>query len=150
MKKFIVGILILIIISVIVIYKVNEYTNLLIKANENNVRYEGYYNEIYLGNQVVSILNETVDINNKNGITKDEETNMFIDNEKNSIHITVKFIYQDDFVEKTMEDITNKGAEDFMKVYGAAAFKCVEIGYHENYNNVKYIIFEEYLEEIVI
>ena len=95
-----------------------------------------------LGTELVSILNKTADINEKNEITKDNE-GRYIDNDINSIKIYIKLKYKEDYQIIEMEKILNNGIEKFIKSYAAASFKCTDISYHNKTKNVKELVFTE-------
>ena len=146
MKKFFIILLIFLIILVVTVYFINTYRTNLAASQKINQEYEDYYHrEGILGTELISIINRTDDINNKNEVKKDE-AGYYIDNEKNSIHITINFIYQDDIQARQMEDIEKSGSESFIRVYSTAKFKCTQIEYHEKTKNVKRLIFEEVAE----
>lgn len=138
-------ILILIILSIILsvsIYFVYNYRINTLQAQKINNEYKAYYNMQMLGTELVSILNKTADINEKNEIEKDSE-GMYIDNNINSIKIYIKLKYKDDYETIEMEKILNSGVEKFIKSYAAASFKCESISYHNKTKNVKELIFIE-------
>lgn len=112
------------------------------KSQKINSEYNKYYNIQVLGNELISIINKTIDINEKYGIVKNEN-GQYIENETCSIKIYIKLKYKDEYKNITMEDISKGGIENFMKVYGAASFKCTEINYHEKTKNIKSVVFTE-------
>lgn len=140
MKKIIIFFaIVIIIVSIMGVryysYKV-EY-NAIIKEN---AEYEEYKDKEIYGLDLITIINKTIDKNQKNGIEKNEQ-NIFIQNDTNSIEIE---IYMKDN-EKTykMETIYNKGTEEFMQYYGNIQFKCSKIEYHQSTGKVKYLLFEQ-------
>ena len=78
----------------------------------------------------------------KNKIQKNEE-GLYIENEENSIKVYIKLKYEDDYSILEIERILNNGAENFIKNYSTASFKCTEITYHEKTGNVKSLTFTE-------
>lgn len=143
MKNRIILILIIfLIILSISIYYIYNYRRQAIEAQKINNEYKAYYNMQMLGTELVSILNKTADINEKNEITKDNE-GRYIDNDINSIKIYIKLKYKEDYQIIEMEKILNNGIEKFIKSYAAASFKCTDIGYHNKTKNVKELVFTE-------
>lgn len=117
----------------------------MISQQKLNKEYEEYYNIQILGTELISIINRTIDINNKNQIGRDEN-NYYIDNGKDSIEIYIRFIYKSEIKEVKMEDIEKMTTETFIKMYSTASFKCTNIEYHEKINRVKSLTFEELQE----
>ncbi len=141
-KRFFVILIILAVVTIISICFVNSYRSKLIKIQKENEQYEEYYNIEILGTELISIINKTVDINEKNDIQKNEQGH-YIDNEKNSISIYIDFAYKEDVMTLSMEDIYSSGTEAFIKRYSTASFKCTNISYHEKTKLVKSLTFEE-------
>lgn len=143
MKNRIILILIIfLIILSISIYYVYNYRRQAIEAQKINNEYKTYYNMQMLGTELVSILNKTADINEKNEIPKDSK-DMYIDNNINSIKIYINLKYKEEFQTVEMEKILNNGIEKFIKSYATASFKCTEIRYHDKTKNVKELVFTE-------
>ena len=65
----------------------------------------------------------------------------YIENEKNSIKIEIKFKESD----KTyaMEAISELGYESFVKNYSNMNFICTKKEYHKKTNQIKYLLFEQ-------
>lgn len=146
MKKVLIILLTVFIILAVSIYTVYSYRVKMISQQKLNKEYEEYYNIQILGTELISIINRTIDINNKNQIGRDEN-NYYIDNGKDSIEIYIRFIYKSEIKEVKMEDIEKMSTETFIKMYSTASFKCTNIEYHEKTNRVKSLTFEE-LQEI--
>ena len=144
-NKILILLLIFIIILIFAGYTVYHYRTTTAKAQEINEEYKQYYHTQVLGNELISIINKTIDLNQKNGITKNEE-GLFQENDTNSIKLYVKLQYQDDYTTVEMEKIADNGIENFIKVYNSASFECTEITYHAKNNNMKTIIFTEVVE----
>ena len=87
----------------------------------------------------ISIINKTIDNNEKNDIQKDEN-NIYIEDNEKSVKIYVKFLESDNIFD--MEAISNNGIENFIQNYATFSFKCTKIDYHKN-GNVKSLFFEE-------
>lgn len=145
MKRLLIIVLILLIVTAWAIYEVLVYRTELQESQKLNQEYTEYLNVNFLGTQLISIINRTIDINEKNDIQKDEEGN-YIENEKDSIKIYIQFIYKEQVKTIEMENITANGTESFIKRYSTAVFKCSKIEYHEQTHNVKSLTFEEIQE----
>ena len=132
MKKSIFIILtIFLIITIAISYFLWESQRRVESANRINQEYNTYYDKTILGTDVASIINKSIDQNEKNKIEKDEN-NVYLENETNSIKIYLKFLESDDTF--LMEAISNRGIESFIKYYSASNFKCTSIEYHEKQN----------------
>ena len=141
MKKSIFIILtIFLIITIAISYFLWESQRRVESANRINQEYNTYYDKTILGTDVASIINKTIDQNEKNKIEKDEN-NVYLENETNSIKIYLKFLESDDTF--LMVAISNRGIESFIKYYSASNFKCTSIEYHEKTKYVKSLTFEQ-------
>ena len=142
MKKYILIILMIVLISLLIIgysfYNYNQAQAFYKKINED---YASYYNKEVVGTTLISIINRTININEKNSIDKDENDIYYLDNNENSIKLYVKFSESDRII--PMEDIAEKETENFVQFYGTATFKCTTIEYHKKTNNVKSLYFEQ-------
>ena len=141
MKKLILILFTIIIIIVTIIcvkyssYKI-EYNSVL----KENAEFEQYKeNEIY-GTELGTLINRTIDKNNKNNIEKDAN-GIFIPNEENSIKIEIYM--QDNEQTYEMETIYNAGMQQFIQYYGDIKFKCSKIEYHKSTKKIKYLLFEQ-------
>lgn len=141
-KSFFIIMLILVVITIIVAYAINTYRFEIESAQKLNNQYKEYYNMQVLGTELISLINRTIDINEKNEIPKNTN-NYYIDNGENSIEVYVKFIYKSETKTIQMEDIQKSGIESFVQMYSTASFKCTKIEYHSKTNNVKSVTFEE-------
>ncbi len=141
-NKILLIFVVLCIILAITIYFVYNYRANVIEAQKINNEYQSYYNVQMLGTELVSIINRTIDVNEKNGIQKDEN-GLYIENDDNSIKIYIKLKYEDDYSIIEAEKIANNGVENFIKNYSAASFICTDISYHDRTNNVKALTFTE-------
>lgn len=140
-KQFIIILIILLIILAISGYYVYNVRRLDSLAQKNNKQYDSYYEKEILGNTLMSIINKTIDINEKNNISKQEDSIYYEDNKTNSIQITVKFLESDKIVR--MEDIAEKQSENFIRYFASATFKCTKIEYHEKTKCIKSLHFEQ-------
>jgi len=141
-KKFFIVILIFILVTIIAGYTIYQYRSQRIEEQKINKQYSEYHNIEVLGTELISLINKTIDLNERNEIPKDNLGNFVEDNEK-AIRIYVKFISNDDFVTVPMESISSKGSEAFINVYSTENFKCTEIEYYDKTKNVKSLTFEE-------
>ena len=137
----------LLIVCVFVVYFVINYRNMQIDAQANNKEYITYKDKTIVGTTLVSLINKTVDNNEKNNIEKDEK-NTYIENDKNSVKIYIYFLdleKEDKYIETpyTMEQIYNNDTDNFIKLYGTSNFCCTKIHYHEKTGNVKSLTFEQ-------
>ena len=142
MKKSIFIVLaILFIIAIVIclyIYNVKKIENVTIKHNK---QYEEYCNKEILGTELISLINKAIDYNEKNSVEKQENTIYYINNNTNSIQITVKFLNNDKIIK--MENIAEKQTENFIKFFATATFKCNDIKYHKQTKNVQSMYFEQ-------
>lgn len=141
MKKTILNLLIVVIIIVSVIgIKYYSYINERNKLLKENAEYEVFKNKEVYGIDIATLINKTVDKNEKNKIKKDER-GFYASNEENSIEIEIYIIDN----EKTykMEVFHNAGTEQFVQYYGNIKFKCSKIEYHKNTGKIKYLLFEQ-------
>ena len=141
-NKILLIIVIFIIILSLAIYAIYQYRQSYIEAQKINHEYSSYYDVQLLGTELVSIINRTEDINQKNQIQKDEE-DIYIDNGTNSIKLYIKFKYKNEYTVIEGEKIASSGIENFIKTYSTASFKCTDISYHNKTKNVKAITFTE-------
>ena len=141
-KRITIILLVFMIILAFISYKVYNYRKQLLQAQEINNSYKTYENIQILGTQLISIINRTIDINEKNDIEKDNQ-GLYIENNKNSIKVYIEFIYGKETRTIEMEKIANNGIDSFIDIYSTADFKCTNISYHEKTNNVKSLTFTE-------
>lgn len=108
-------------------------------ADENNKVYEEYAQDEIFGTDLITLINKTMDKNDRNLV--DKENGMYVENDTNSIKIDVKFKESDDII--PMEKIAALGQEQFIKFYNISSFKCTTKKYHKLTNNIEYMLFEE-------
>lgn len=141
MKKLLLILLSLFIIIIFSIYGLlinNE------KQNEDlknyNKEYEQYLNKTINGTELATLINKVININEKNGIQKDDN-NYYVENQENSIKIEIKLI----LTEKTypMEEIYNKDTAEFVKHFSLEEFKCTSIEYHNKTRKISKMLFEQ-------
>ena len=90
-KNFFIILTILLIIAIIVGYTVHNYRKQQIQIAQYNKQYESWYGKKMLGTDFISIINKTIDNNEKNDVQKDENNVYLEDNEK-SVKIYIKFL----------------------------------------------------------
>lgn len=141
MKKIILILLAIVIIIVSIIgikyYSYMTERSILIKEN---AEFEQFKDKEIYGIDLATLINKTIDKNERSKIAKDENGN-FISNNQNSIQIEIYIVDN----EKTykMESFYNVGIEKFIQYYGNIKFKCSKIEYHENTGKIKYMLFEQ-------
>ncbi len=141
MKKIILIILAVIIIVVSIIgIKYYSYIVEQNGVNKENAEYEKYKDQEIYGIDLATLINRTVDKNEKNDIEKNEN-GIFIQNEEDSIEIEIYM--QDNETTYKMENIHNVGTEQFVQYYGNIKFKCSNIEYHKKTGKIKYMLFEQ-------
>ena len=91
-KNFFIILTILLIIAIIVGYTVHNYRKQQIQIAQYNKQYESWYGKKILGTDFISIINKTIDNNEKNDVQKDENNVYLEDNEK-SVKIYIKFFH---------------------------------------------------------
>lgn len=128
MKKIIFSLILIIII--IVAFVGYQYSQYQIKTREQqkiNEEYKSYYEKEVLGTTFISILNKTIDFNEKN--------------ENNRIAIQIRFKESEQLY--SMEQIAKQGSENFVKNYAGMSFKCTKIEHDAKTKIVNYLRFEE-------
>ena len=140
MKKIIIIFLIIIASIGIISYNYAQKKVIISDRLMNNKEYENLYLKTIKGSQLATLINRTMDKNYEDGAQKDER-NYYIDNNKNSIIIEVKF--KDNDNKFRMEQIYNKEISKFVNLYSNKDFKCEKLNYHDGSKLVKYLYFEE-------
>ena len=110
------------------------------ESSQNNRAYQSFYNQEVLGTDVISIINKAINSNEKNAVDKDEKGH-YIDNNKNSIIIEIKFKEQEQIIK--MEAIEKSGEQKFLILFGATSFKCTKIEYHNKTGKISKMLFEQ-------
>ena len=141
MKKVIL-ILLSIIIIVVSIIGIKYYSYMIEQNNvkKENAEYEKYKDQEIYGIDLATLINMTVNKNEKNEIPKDDK-GIYIQNEKNSIEVEIYIL--DNETTYKMESFNNAGTEQFIQYYGNIKFKCSKIEYHKDTGKIKYILFEQ-------
>lgn len=140
MKKIFIFVTIIIVIICIIAFQYNSY-----KRNQNaitseNSEFDQYLDKEVYGIDLATIINKSVDKNEKNKISKDEK-GFFIENDENSIKVQI-YIKEN---EKTyeMEQIYKQGTEQFVQFFINEKFKCSKVEYHKKTGRIKYMLFEQ-------
>jgi len=140
MKKIFIFLTIIIVIICIIAFQYNSY-----KRNQNaitseNSEFDQYLDKEVYGIDLATIINKSVDKNEKNKISKDEK-GFFIENDVNSIKVQI-YIKEN---EKTyeMEQIYKQGTEQFVQFFINEKFKCSKVEYHKRTGRIKYMLFEQ-------
>lgn len=139
-KNVIIISIIFLIIAILIGYGINYNKISKLKTIQENKVYESFYNKEVLGTDIISLLNKTIDSNEKNLVDKDDNGN-YIENDKDSIKIDIKFKELEKNI--NMETINKVGMQNFWKNFATFNFKCTKIEYHSKTNNVKYLYFEQ-------
>ena len=141
MKKIIILIICIVILLVTIIsYKIYSNNQMKLKSERINKEYEQFYNVEVLGTDLASLMNKIENSNEKNNIEKDEN-GIYIDNNKNSINLEIKFLELEEII--TLEKVEQQGIARFVQNFGAMSFKCMKIEYHKNTGSVKHMYFEQ-------
>lgn len=129
MKKTIFVILLIFLTIIVCIYM--NYKETLMTKNQAikfNSEFEFYNKESILGTDITTLINKAIDNNEKFAIPKDQNGRYEVD-EKNSIKIYVHMIIND--TTYAMEDLNNRGLQEFTRYFGEIEFKCTDVKYHQ-------------------
>lgn len=129
-----------IILIVILTYVYYNYIKINLIAEQTNKEFEKYTIDSITGSSLITLINKTIDENEKNNVQKDRKGN-YIENDKDSIKIEIKFSESNKTF--SMESVNNLGVEAFVKNYNNILFKCIKKEYHKNTNKIKYMLFEQ-------
>lgn len=143
MKKLVIFFAIIIIIICGISYIYLNYKSEYRITKKANLEFEKYLNEEVYGTDLATIINRAIDNNEKNEVQKNNKA-IYINNDTNSINIEIKMLDNDTIYQ--MENIYNKGIQNFVNYYGNIKFKCLDIKYHSSTNKVKYMLFEQITE----
>ncbi len=140
MKKITIIIIGILAICCTMWYGFYQYRSKKSDIETNNIEFTSLYEKEVNGSNLATLINKAFDKNETNNVKKDSN-GQYIDNNKNSIKIEIKFKQSD----KTfpMESINENQVSEFIRLYGQATFKCTEIEYHKTTKYVKYLYFEE-------
>ncbi len=139
-KTFVIILIIFIILLAITSYYVYNTRRLSNLAENYNKYYETYLNKEISSADLISIINKAVNDNEKNGISKQENSIYYEENDENSIKIEITFSEEHSNI--PMEAIAQQGSANFMQAFQTALFKCTKVEYHQKTNRIKYLHFE--------
>ena len=91
-----------------------------------NPEYESYLNKEIYGTDVATLINKAIDNNKKNDVTKDEK-GFYLNNETNSIIITIQMMQTKETYH--MEQIFSLGTEQFVTLFNTSLFKSDKVTY---------------------
>lgn len=137
-------VLFIIIIAIFSMIMINAQNNERQIYQFNNL-YEQYKDKIVLGSDIASLINKTIDTNEKNNIKKDENGH-YINNKINSVRIFVKLEIEGEYY--SMERINQYKISEFVRNFSLQDFKCVNIKYHEDTKLVSDVYFDIYEKTI--
>ena len=140
MKKVFIFFTIIVIIVCVILFQYNSYKITKNNIATENAEFEQYLNEEVYGIDIATIINKSIDKNEKNKILKDEK-GFFIQNDENSIEVEIH-IKENDTTYK-MEQIYKQGTEQFVQFFINEKFKCSKVEYHEKTDRIKYMLFEQ-------
>ena len=144
-KSFFMILFALIVITIVVTYIVFQFRKNEVEKQKVNNEYSVYLNKTIPGTDLMSLINKTIDLNEKNEVPRDSNKRYIKDNE-NLIQIYIEFIYKKETRTLQIEDIEKGGTEAFIKNYSTAVFKCTSIEYNKDTNKVKSLVFSEISE----
>ena len=140
MKKYFYVFIVLLLIAFILAiklvsdHKVNER-----KKFENNKELEKYNTTVEISG-LISAINIAVNKNDEN-LVEEDENGYYIQNEKNSVEIEVKFLQSDQTFK--MEKLYKNDLKKLAELYVGQKFKCMQVKYHKSTGYIKYLYFEE-------
>lgn len=140
MKKLIVFFIVTLIVIASFFYVYYNYKEDVRQVKMENMKFEQYEDKEITGLELATIINRTIDLNEKNKVSKDDK-GKYIDNHQNSINIDIKFIDNDEVY--NMETIYKSKIENFVSYYRLISFKCIEIQYHDLTKKIRYMKFEQ-------
>lgn len=143
MKKFFVILLILVIIAIAPLMMwIADYKEQKGEIKEFNLQFERYKEKTTQGIEVASLINNAVDNNEKNEVSKNEK-GIYQDDDKYCIRIEIMMqsvVDEDNSITYAMEDIYSLGIDRFVKNFNLLDFECIDITYN-SIGRVNKIIF---------
>lgn len=140
-KTFLILLIVIVILILISSYYIYNIRRIETSAQKNNKQYEEYCSKQIIGTQLISLINKAIDNNEKNEVLKQQDSIYYENNNKNSIQVTIKFAEEDRIIK--MEDIAQKGTENFVKYFSTATFECTKVDYHKDTKYIKSLHFEQ-------
>lgn len=139
MKKTVTLLMLFFILIIIIWYAIMQDVQGQKMLKEFNYQYEKYLNTKVLGTDLASLINKTMDLNERNLIEKNEN-GYYIENETNSIKIYIKF--EEDGIYFPMEKIAKLEISEFVKYFNLDDFTCSKINYHDETSRVSEVYFD--------
>ena len=140
MKKIITFFIIIIAIFGTFCYIYNQRKIDTKRKSAQNSYYERMYNNEISSNDLLSVINKTVNEKQYTNYVKDSSGN-YIDNSENLVTIKIKF--KDIEEDINAEQIYKNDNSRFKKLYETTKFKCDKIEYNKKTKNVNYLHFQE-------
>ncbi len=140
MKKVFIFFIIIVIIICGILFQYNSYKRAKNNIASENSEFEQYINNDIYGIDLATIINKSIDKNEKNKIQKDNQ-GFFIENDENSIEVEI-YIKENETTYK-MEQIYKQGTEQFVQFFINEKFKCSKVEYHKKTGKIKYMLFEQ-------
>mgnify|MGYP004663831259 CR=1 FL=1 len=140
MKKVFIFFIITVIIIGGILFQYNSYKRAKNNIASENSEFEQYINNDIYGIDLATIINKSIDKNEKNKIQKDNQ-GFFIENDENSIEVEI-YIKENETTYK-MEQIYKQGTEQFVQFFINEKFKCSKAEYHKKTGKIKYMLFEQ-------
>ena len=140
MKKIIIGIIcvLLVLIAVFSYWNITTYNKINEVKKFNNEFLKFTDKKILNGVEITTVMNKAIDINEQNGVKKDEN-GAYILNDENSIEILVQPNVNGEYF--LMEAFQKSGMKSFTDLYGNFGFITKKIEKHQN-GKISKIIFE--------
>ncbi len=127
-----------------------EYRNKKNEIKKFNDEFTIYENSEVQINTLITLMNRAIEENKKNNITQDEQ-NMFLENDENSIKVFLEIKSRGSMI--PMEDLIlgeKAGIEKVSYAFSDMNFKITNIEYHQKTGQVKKIIFTAIEDEVNI
>lgn len=144
MKKGIIVLLIIVIITIApLILLINKYQKDRNDVKTFNLQFEQYKEQNTYGTNIGSLINYTINNNEKHNIQKNEE-GIYIDDDKYCVRVEVKMLSSENehiMITYAMETINSLGVERFVRNFNLLEFRCTDITYN-SYGKVNKIVFE--------
>ena len=140
MKKIITFFVIIIAIFGTFCYIYNQRKTDLNRKEAQNSYYERLYDKEIGVNDLLSVINKTVNEKQEENYVKDS-AGKYIDNSENLVTIKIKFKEFEEDIKA--EQIYKNDNSKFKRLYETVKFKCNEIKYNQKTKIVNYLHFEE-------
>jgi len=140
MKKYVILLTIVLVIIGIITYLYYQAKVIQTDILSNNKDYIVLLDKEISGTELATLINKTINKNEKNNVSKDEN-GVYQNNNKNSISIQIKFKENDNIIDE--EKIQKNDISKFILYYASVNFKCTKVEYHEKTKLIKYLYFEE-------